>query len=171
MKTARVAVVPFLLVLSGTLLAGETSMLTVGVKAPDFTLVSSQGDTVRLAQFAGSKHVVLIFYPGDETPGCTQQLCAIRDDYTQFGERDAVVFGVNPGSMDSHKDFVSKHGFQFPLLIDQGQVVAKEYGCGGWPMVKRTVYVVGKDGTIIFAKRGKPANSEILAAIPRKPAQ
>jgi len=149
------------------LFAKEASMpLTVGQKAPEFSLVSSAGDTVRLSDFAGTHHVVLVFYPGDETPGCTKQLCAIRDDYSRFEAKNAKVFGVNPGSIDSHRKFAANHAFQFPLLFDEKQTVAKLYGCAAWPMVKRTVYVIDPQGTVIFAKQGMPSNDEILAAIP-----
>jgi peroxiredoxin Q/BCP len=75
---------------------------------------------------------------------------------------------VNPGDIMSHKKFVAKQNYQFPLLVDENREVAKTYGCNGWPMVKRTVYVIDTAGKIIFAKRGRPANEEILKAIPGK---
>jgi peroxiredoxin Q/BCP len=147
---------------------GNTMIPEIGAKAPEFTLVSSNGDTVRLSDFSGKNYVVLIFYPGDETPGCTKQLCAIRDDYAAFGVKGVKVFGVNPADAASHKKFIKNQNYQFPLLIDEGQKVAKLYGCDGWPMVKRTVFVVDKQGKVVFAKRGMPANEEILKAIPDK---
>jgi peroxiredoxin Q/BCP len=125
---------------------------------------ASNGDTVRLSDFAGKNHVVLIFYPGDETPGCTKQLCAVRDDYSLFEEKNAKVFGVNPADRKSHLKFVDRYNFQFPLLIDKGGTVAKKYGCGG-VMIKRTVYVIDPEGKIVYARQGLPDNEEILAAI------
>ena len=164
--TTRMSVTAFFVAFFFTLLsAGGNSMLKIGDNAPDFALVSSNGDTVRLSGFSGSHYVVLIFYPGDETPGCTKQLCAIRDDYADFGAKNAKVFGVNPGDSVSHAKFVKRHKFQFPLLIDEGRKTAKQYGCGGL-FVKRTVYVIDPGGRIIFARRGMPANVEILKAIP-----
>ena len=152
-----------------TLIAKEDSMpLAVGTQAPAFSLLSSDGDTVALKDFAGKHYVVLIFYPGDQTPGCTAQLCAIRDDYSAFKEKNAKVFGVNPGDITSHKKFIAKQKYQFPLLVDENRAVAKAYGCDGWPMVKRTVYVIDTAGKIILAKRGRPADEEILKAIPEK---
>jgi thioredoxin-dependent peroxiredoxin len=148
------------------ILAGEDTMLTTGTDAPDFTLQSHTGDTVQLSSFKGKKNVVLIFYPGDQTPGCTKQLCEIRDDYTSFGEKDAVVFGVNPGSAESHTKFAVKNKYQFPLLIDAKNEVAKEYQTYSRLMIKRTVYVIGKNGKIAFAQRGKPPVHEIIANIP-----
>jgi thioredoxin-dependent peroxiredoxin len=139
-------------------------MVSIGSKAPDFTLVSEKGDTVRLSDFIDKKNVVLIFYPGDQTPGCTKQLCAIRDDYSQFEKKNAVVFGVNPAGAESHKKFIEKQHYQFSLLIDEGQKVAELYGAKGLT-VKRTVVVVDAKGMIAYYKQGMPPNSEILAAI------
>jgi thioredoxin-dependent peroxiredoxin len=147
----------------------DKMLLTVGSTAPDFTLKSSSGDTVSLHDFTGKNSIVLIFYPGDETPGCTKQLCAIRDDYSQFQNKNAKVFGVNPADLDSHRKFVEHQRFQFPLLIDENREVAKLYGCDIWPIVKRTVYVIDAQGKIVYAKRGMPDNTEILAAIPLPP--
>jgi thioredoxin-dependent peroxiredoxin len=148
-----------------TVYAGEdTMLLRIGEKAPDFSLVSSSGDTVKLSDFAGKTNVVLFFYPGDETPGCTKQLCAVRDDFSVFEAKGIKVFGVNPGNSDSHKKFIKVHGFQFQLLIDQDQKVAKLYGCNGWPIVKRTVYGIDKQGALVYEKRGMPANTEIVKA-------
>jgi len=141
------------------------AMLAVGTEAPDFTLVSHTGDTVSLASFKGTKSVVLIFYPGDQTPVCTKQLCAIRDEYSAFGDKNAVVFGVNPASAESHQKFVDAQHYQFPLLVDTGSVVAAAYQAKGGMMNKRTVYVVGKDGKIIYAQKGKPPVSKILESI------
>ena len=140
-------------------------MLAVGTEAPGFKLVSHTGDTVTLASFKGFTSVVLIFYPGDETPGCTKQLCAIRDEYSSFEDKGAVVFGVNPASADSHKKFVEAQHYQFPLLVDEGSAVAAAYQAKGNIMNKRTVYVIGKDGKIVFAQKGKPPVSKILESI------
>jgi peroxiredoxin Q/BCP len=158
----------FSLFISFTIFAKEdTMLLKIGSQAPDFSLLSSNGDTVHLKDFAGKHNVVLIFYPGDQTPGCTAQLCAIRDDYSLFETKNAKVFGVNPADVASHKKFVEKQKYQFPLLVDEKKHVAKLYGCDGL-MIRRTVYVIDTTGKIIFAKRGRPANEEILKAIPGK---
>jgi thioredoxin-dependent peroxiredoxin len=164
-----IQIVSLLLLAPIVIFAKEDKMLLqVGSAAPDFTLKSSEGDTVALHDFIGKNSVVLIFYPGDETPGCTKQLCAIRDDYAQFKEKNAKVYGVNPGTIESHKKFAEHHRFQFPLLIDEHREVAKAYGCAGWPIVKRTVYVIDKEGKIVYAKRGMPDNAEILEAIQKE---
>jgi thioredoxin-dependent peroxiredoxin len=145
---------------------GGDSMLTVGTVAPAFELKDAGGTLYKLADFSNRKFVVLIFYPGDETPVCTKQLCEIRDDYTSFEKRDAVVFGVNPASGASHNKFAEKNKLQFPLLIDEKNSVAASYGTKAAIMNKRTVYVIDKAGKVIFAQRGKPSVAEILAAIP-----
>ena len=147
---------------------GHSMLLQTGQKAPDFSLISSTGDTVRLGDFAGKNYLVLIFYPGDETPGCTKQLCAVRDDYAKFEAKNAKVFGVNHADGDSHRKFVKRYGFQFPLLIDEGQKAAKLFGCDSWPMVKRTVFVIDPQGTVVYVKQGMPPDEEILKTIPDK---
>ncbi|MGA2506411.1 MAG: peroxiredoxin [Chitinispirillaceae bacterium] len=143
-------------------------MLKIGDKAPDFSLVSSNGDTVSLSGFSGKNYVVLIFYPGDETPGCTKQLCAVRDDYAGFEAKNVKVFGVNPADSASHRKFVKRYNFQFPLLIDEGRKTAKRYRCGGGLFIKRTVYVIDPQGVIVYTKRGMPTDEEILKAVPDK---
>jgi peroxiredoxin Q/BCP len=158
----------FVIVFSTLLFAGGDTMLKIGDKAPDFSLVSSNGDTVSLNSFSGRNYVALIFYPGDETPGCTKQLCAVRDDYAGFEAKNVKVFGVNPGDSTSHRKFVKRYDFQFPLLIDEGRKTAKLYGCGGGLFIKRTVYVIDPQGVIVYAKRGMPANEDILKAVPNK---
>ncbi|HEX2959537.1 MAG TPA: peroxiredoxin [Chitinispirillaceae bacterium] len=157
-----------LLFLSTATFSFGGDMLATGSLAPEFSLPSHDDDTVSLSSFKGKKYVVLIFYPGDETPVCTQQLCEIRDDYSQFEQRGAVVFGVNPGSEKSHQKFVQKHSFQFKLLIDSKGTVAKLYSAKGALMNQRTVYVIDKEGKIIFAQRGKPPVTEILSSIPQQ---
>ncbi len=164
MKTLMTA----LLLLSTATFSFGDDMLTIGSLAPEFALPSQDNDTVSLSSFKGNNYVVLIFYPGDETPVCTQQLCEIRDDYSQFEQRGAVVFGVNPGSGKSHQKFVQKHSFQFKLLIDTKGAVAKLYSAKGALMNQRTVYVIDKDGKIVYAQRGKPPVADILSSIPKQ---
>ncbi len=139
-------------------------MIGPGTKAPDFALQSDKGDIVRLSDYRAKKFVVLVFYPGDQTPGCTRQLCAIRDDYSKFQGESAVVFGINPADQESHRRFVEKQQYQFPLLVDTDKKVAALYGTNGW-MIQRTVFVIDKEGKIVYAKRGMPPDSEILEAI------
>ncbi|BDC52790.1 peroxiredoxin [Bryobacterales bacterium F-183] len=136
--------------------------LTVGSAAPDFTLTDQDGKAVTLSSFRGSKNVVLVFYPMDETPGCTTQLCEFRDRWGDVTAKNTVVFGVNPGSAEKHQNFKKNRAFPFPLLVDTKMGVAKQYNSGGWFVPTRTVYLIGKDGKIRFAKRGKPEPQEVL---------
>jgi thioredoxin-dependent peroxiredoxin len=154
------------ILLAGTRASGEEAMIVEGTQAPDFTLQSDKGDTIRLSDYKNKNHVVLIFYPGDETPGCTKQLCAIRDDYGKFQAKGVVVFGVNPADKDSHRRFAEKQKYQFPLLVDTDQKTAALYGARGLS-VKRTVFVIDPQGKIVFARQGMPSDEEILAAIQR----
>ena len=138
--------------------------LPTGSDAPPFILPDENGDVFVLNQNR-SRYVVLVFYPSDDTSVCTAQLCELRDNWERLKSRDAIALGINSGDAASHERFKKKHSYPFPLLVDSGKRVAGLYNAGGL-LTRRTVYVVGKDGKIIFAKRGKPSVDEILAAIP-----
>jgi len=136
--------------------------LPAGTQAPDFTLPDDAGNQVRLSALRG-RNVVLVFYPGDSTPGCTRQLCQLRDSWERARARGVEVFGVNPQSAGSHAGFRRHHKLPFPLLVDAGRKVASLYNANG-VLVKRTVYLIGPDGVIRFARRGMPSPGEVLAA-------
>jgi thioredoxin-dependent peroxiredoxin len=136
--------------------------LAVGSKAPDFTLLTESGKKVKLSALQG-KNVVLVFYLGDDTMICRKQLCEFRDAWPEIHDLNVVVFGVNPLSAESHREFRERHEFPFPLLVDAGQQVAALYNCDGG-MVNRTVYLIGSDGVIRYARRGMPQPQEVLAA-------
>ncbi len=136
--------------------------LAVGSTAPEFALPDEGGHLVRLSGLRG-KNVVLVWYPGDDTPGCTKQLCQFRDSWSQASAHNAVVYGVNPQSATKHEHFRDKFHFPFPLLVDEGQKIGALYHTNGL-IVKRTVYLIGTDGKIRFARRGMPAPGEVLAA-------
>jgi peroxiredoxin Q/BCP len=136
--------------------------LAVGDSAPDFSLPDQDGKIVSLRDLRG-RNVVLIFYPGDDTTICRAQLCEFRDRWTEAAAKNTVVFGVNPQNAASHGRFQEKSKLPFPLLVDQGQKVGKLYHANGL-IVKRTVYLIGTDGTIRFARRGKPSADEVLAS-------
>jgi len=146
----------------------EKGLLALGSKAPAFRIKDHQGQDVSLESYAGKKNVVLIFYPKNNTPGCTKQLCAVRDEFSEFADSDTVVFGINPGSAQSHQQFVSKQKFPFPLLVDDQKRVARLYGADGVIMISRTVYGIDKEGKVVFAKRGMPSTQEILSSFEGK---
>jgi len=135
--------------------------LAVGSEAPDFSLPDDQGNVVSLHALRG-RSVVLVWYPGDDTSVCRKQLCELRDEWGELGKRGIAVYGVNPQSAESHAKFRAKFSFPFPLLVDGGQKVGQLYHTHGI-VAKRTVYVIGPDGRIRYAKRGKPGVEELLA--------
>lgn len=136
--------------------------LGVGDAAPDFTLPDQEGNPVTLSKLRG-QNVVLVFYPGDDTTVCRRQLCEFRDRWPLAQSKNTVVFGVNPQGAASHTRFQSKRNLPFPLLVDKGGKTARLYHAGGL-IVKRTVYLIGPDGTIRYARRGKPQPEEVLGA-------
>lgn len=135
--------------------------LPVGSVAPDFCLPDETGRPVRLRDFQAKKNVVLVFYPGDDTPLCRRQLLEFSQSWELVQTHDAVVLAINPQSPESHQQFRCKYDFPFPLLVDAGQQVARLYHAHG-PIVRRTVYLVGKSGIIRYACRGKPKPSDVL---------
>lgn len=142
-----------------------TEMLSVGSQAPEFDVQDDSGERVRLADLRGQKNVVLIFYPGNDTPGCTKQLCEARDEWAAYQELDVQVYGVNPADAESHTTFRDKYAFPFPLLADTEGSLIRNYGARGMMgITKRTVYGIDKDGIIVFAERGMPNTATILAA-------
>ena len=136
--------------------------LKAGTVAPDFALPSTPDQKVALSELRG-KPVVLVFYPRDETSVCTQQLCEFRDRWPDVQSKNTVVFGVNPQDAASHAKFREHRQYPFPLLTDEGQKMGELYHTRGL-IVKRTVYLIGPDGVIRYAKRGKPEPSEVLRA-------
>jgi peroxiredoxin Q/BCP len=122
----------------------------VGEAAPDFELPGTEGPFT-LSDQRGQR-VVLLFYPGDNTPVCTRQFCSYRDRAEDFEKLDAVVVGISSQDLDSHDGFKSKHGLNVPLLADVGGKVAKAYGALT-PLVgttKRAVVIVDEEGVVRY---------------------
>lgn len=136
-------------------------MVEEGKPAPDFELETDESATVRLSELRG-KPVVLYFYPKDDTPGCTKQACGFRDVYSEFQERGAVVLGVSPDDVASHRKFKEKHGLPFPLLADTAHDVAERYGVWGersfagktYMGINRSTFVIDPEGTVARAMYG-----------------
>ena len=143
--------------------------IKVGDQAPLFSLQNQAEEKISLKNYRGKRNVLLIFYPGDNTPGCTAQLCALRDDFSKLKELDIVVLGINPADEKSHQDFINNYRFPFDLLIDKDRQVAQKYKAlkfmFGHESVKRSVVLIDKQGKIIFLERGLPKNQEILKAL------
>jgi len=102
--------------------------LSVGNKAPDFTLTNQYHQPVTLSQYEGQSHVILYFYPKDETPGCVKEACAFRDAYEVFKERGAEVIGISADTVSSHLLFCENRKLPFQLLSDPDNQVSKNYG-------------------------------------------
>ena len=131
-------------------------MIEVGQPAPEFTLpgvCDGERRDYTLSEYRG-RAVVLAFYPGDFTPGCTRQMCSYRDDLAKFNDTGAVLLGISPQDVDSHERWAEKKGFHFPLLADVDKKVVEAYGVGA-PLinVRRSVFVVDREGVVRFADR------------------
>lgn len=144
--------------------------LSVGDRAPAFTLASTGGSTVSLADYGGHP-VVLVFYPGDDTPVCTKQLNSYNEDLAEFDALDAQVLAISAQSVDSHEKFSDKHGFRFPLLADPDKAVAGLYGTlGPLGFPRRSVFILDGGGVVRYAHRAiagltfRPV-SELVAAL------
>lgn len=129
---------------------GIKRRVTVGDIAPDFTLPSQSGEWVSFSDFLGKKAVVLYFYPKDDTPGCTKEACAFRDEHERFGNLGAEVIGISSDPVRSHERFAHKHKLPFALLSDEGGEVRKLYEVpntlGLFP--GRVTYIVDKEGVV-----------------------
>lgn len=126
----------------------------VGDPAPDFTLPGTGGRAYSLGDFRGQP-VVLVFYPGDDTPVCTKQLNAYNDGLAQFSEVGAQVLAISAQDVDSHDRFSTKHGgFEFPLLADTDKAVASSYGTlGPIGFPRRSVFIVDGTGVVRYAHK------------------
>ena len=149
--------------------------IDLGRTAPAFTLKDQAGKTHRLADYAG-RPVVLYFYPKDDTPGCTKEACAFRDQLPKFTRHKAVVLGVSGQGEASKAKFAGKYALTFPLLADENYEIAEKYGV--WQKkwlygrtfmgISRTTFLIGPDGKI--AKRWDKVKvdkhaDEVLAAL------
>ncbi|HSK99669.1 MAG TPA: peroxiredoxin [Rubrobacteraceae bacterium] len=129
---------------------GRTGGVGVGTRAPSFTLPSQSGEEVSLESLLERGPVVLFFYPADDTPGCTKEACAFRDDWGRFEEFGAEVVGISSDSVESHRRFAEKHSLPFVLLSDEGGRVRRLYRVpttfGILP--GRATYVIDEHGVV-----------------------
>ncbi|MEY3700330.1 MAG: hypothetical protein RIT16_690 [Actinomycetota bacterium] len=144
--------------------------LKVGDKAPAFTLPGTAGKSYSLSDYAGQP-VVLVFYPGDNTPVCTKQLNAYNDEMSEFDTVGAQVIGISSQDVASHDEFSGKHGFKFPLLADIDKEVSKQYGIlGPLGFPRRSVFVIDGQGVVRYVHRALAGLSyrpveELVAAV------
>ena len=145
----------------------------IGDKAPDFNLQSSVGEKVTLSQFLRKKNIILFFYPMDESPVCSREAEAFRDNYKVFEKLDAEVIGVSSQSAESHKAFASHHNLPYILLSDSNSTVRKLYGVSTTFGVVpgRVTYIIDKHGIIkhVFSSQFQPAKhtKEAISALKR----
>jgi peroxiredoxin Q/BCP len=127
--------------------------ISVGDQAPDFSLPGTGNQNYSLSAFKG-KIVVLVFYPGDNTPVCTKQLVCYNNELAQFSELDAQVLAVSGQDLESHEKFAAQHGFQFPLLADTDKAVARAYGTlGPLGIPRRSIFVIDASGVVRYVHR------------------
>ena len=149
--------------------------LSAGIPAPDFELADETGALRRLYDFRGTP-VVLYFYPKDDTPGCTTEACAFRDDYDEYTQAGVVILGVSPDNSRSHAKFKAKYNLPFSLMADTDHAVCESYGVWGrkkymgreYDGVFRTTFLIGADGMILKVfENVKPDghSQEILAGL------
>ena len=125
-------------------------MISLNDKAPNFSLQGDDGKEYELSDHTGHR-VLLVFYPGDNTPVCTRQLCEYRDGIEAFAGLGVSVVGISSDSLESHRKFRSKHELPFVLLSDPDLAVARLYGCKGALGMKRAVFLVDEKGVIRYA--------------------
>lgn len=149
----------------------DTERAELGAAAPDFTLPDGERKSWTLSSQRG-KVVVLLFYPGDETPICTRQMCSVRDRWDDYVATGAEVVGISTDSVESHQKFASHHDLPLRLLSDAEQKVANLYGARSLVpgKVARSVFVIDRMGIIRHRKVQplglfRPKDDEILAAI------
>jgi len=151
------------------------SELSVGAKAPAFSVPDQTGKTISLDDFAGET-VILYFYPKDDTPGCTAEACSFRDSHDLLLERGLHVLGISPDDVKSHAKFAEKFKLPFPLLADEGHKIAEAYGVWveksmygrKYMGVERTTFVIDGAGKIAAIHRKvKPAEhvDDLMASL------
>ncbi len=123
----------------------------IGQLAPEIDLPDGSGERWRLSEARG-KPVVLIFYPGDETPVCTKQLCSVRDNWARYQETGAEVIGINTDSIEKHRSFAANHDLPLRLLSDADGKVVRDYQMKYLLGTRRGVVVIDRDGVIRFRK-------------------
>jgi peroxiredoxin Q/BCP len=147
----------------------------VGDKAPEFSLLNQDAEKVSISDFK-DQNIVLYFYPKNNTSGCTKEACNFRDEFPKFGKLEAVIIGVSPDSVESHKKFAEKHNLPFDLLGDEKKEVVQKYDV--WKEknmygrkymgVVRSTFIIDKNKKIrkIFSKvKVADHNKEVMEAL------
>lgn len=128
--------------------------LKIGDRIPYFTLKDQDGNDFDVQRYIGKKKLVIYFYPKDQSAVCTKEACSFRDSYTAFTDAEAIVIGINSGSVASHKEFALKNRLPFTLLSDPKNLVLKEFGVKGvLYLTGRETFLVGLDGRVAYSFR------------------
>ncbi len=133
-------------------LMSQKNSLKVGDSIPDFTLKDQDGQTFHLKEHLGKAHLIIYFYPKDDTPGCTKEACKFRDEFQDFIDLNAEVIGISSDDIASHKAFAEKYHLPFRLLADTHKKVRKLFGVPKFTGIfpGRVTYVVDKNGKIVY---------------------
>jgi len=145
--------------------------MNIGDPAPNFTLKDSSGEDWALSNYKG-RTIVLMFYPGDDTPVCTKEMCSVRDHWSEYQASGAEVVGISTDSVESHDKFTSKYDLPLRLLSDKDGEVRDKYGANSLlpGRTARAEFVIDKEGKLVYQKVRpiglfRPADSDILEAI------
>ena len=145
--------------------------MNIGDTTIDFTLKDNDSNDWTLSDHRGET-VVLLFYPGDNTPVCTRQMCSVRDHWSEYQATGAEVVGISTDTVESHQGFAEKHSLPLRLLSDPDGKISAQYGMKSWLPGRsaRGVVVIDKDGKIAYSKVQplslfRPADEDLLQAI------
>jgi peroxiredoxin Q/BCP len=145
--------------------------LAIGNQAPLATVFQATGEHTSLTlqqALAGKQSAILVFYPMDNTPLCTIQLCALRDNYQAVLASGTAVLGVNPAGLNSHKKFAEQHHYPFPILVDENRQLGKALGIGElFGANDRTVVILDATGKVTWFERGNPSVKSMMAHLPK----
>ena len=144
----------------------KTQRIEVGSKIPDFVLKDDAGKDFKVSNNIGKKKMVIYFYPKDESSVCTKEACAFRDSYEEFKSTDAIIIGINSGSVQSHADFKKHHNLPFTLLSDPNNEVLKMFGVKDVMFLTgRETFLVGLDGKVVFKFKGMLKGDEHASSV------
>ncbi|MGL4759491.1 MAG: peroxiredoxin [Patescibacteria group bacterium] len=142
-------------------------MINVGEIAPFFVLKNQKGDEINSEVLLSTgKKILLIIYPKDDTPGCTAQMCRVRDDFSEFTKLNVEVLGLNHGTPEEHIKFTSKYNLQFDILVDSDRNLIKKLGATkkffNNEITQRGAVLIGKNSQVLFSIKGQQNNQEII---------
>ncbi len=140
------------------------NQLKIGDKAPNFTVNSHPEASISLNSYLNKKNVILAFYPKDDTPGCTKEMCSFSENLLAFEAKDTEVLGISLDNVDSHSKFAQKYNLNQKLLADENGSIAKLFGVlpEGKNTANRVLFIIDKTGTILNIIEGMPNTQEIL---------